>query len=340
MLIELLNTENEELWDHYACKHPEATIFHLIACRDIISDQYGFQPFYFMAKQGDSVQGILPLFLVKGLVSGKRLISIPFSVYGGVCADSIQIEKKLIGKAVEEADRLNVNYLECRHLIKKENPLQTKITYTTFFLDLSRDIDVIFKGFRKSLRRQINKSMDHNFKIDFSSKDIQSFYQFYSKCLKRFGTPVQSFGWFHALFTRFPDSHFIAQVKLENKVIAAFLMRKYKGVVSEIVGNDLPEYRYLNPNLYLQWKLIEYSWKNHYRTYDFGRSIKTSGTYHFKLGWGAVPHKMYYQYYVRRGRIPDLSQSNSKRILFSKFWRYLPLGMANTLGPVIRNRYP
>ena len=340
MSVELLKTSDESQWDEYVKKHPESSLFYLIECRNIISDLFGYKPIYLIAREGGRIAGILPLFLIDGFLNSRRLISIPFSVYGGVCADSNQIEQKLINRAVEESDIRNVKYLECRHLKKKINRLTTRITYTTFLLNLNQDIELIFRGFRKSLRRQIKKSMDHGLVVNFSSRDISSLYKFYSKYQRRFGTPVQHYKWYSALFNHFPENHFIAEVKLENKVIAAFLMRQFNGTVSEIIGNDLPEYRTLNPNLFLEWNLIQYACENNYHTYDFGRSIKTSGTYHFKLGWGAKPCEMHYQYYMRTSSIPDFSQTNPRRKIFARFWRHLPLEVTNRIGPFIRKRYP
>lgn len=64
---------------------------------------YKHKPFYLLAKENGERKGVLPLFLMRSMIFGKKLVSVLFAPYGGVCADNRRIEKA----PVEEAKRIN-----------------------------------------------------------------------------------------------------------------------------------------------------------------------------------------------------------------------------------------
>lgn len=72
-----------------------------------------------------------------------------------------------------------------------------------------------------------------------------------------------------------------------------------------------------------------------YDTFDFGRSSKNDGTYRFKAQWGAQEEPLYWYRFPLKGNGSETGQGR----LFQKasqWWKYLPLPVANALGPGIR----
>ena len=57
---------------------------------------YKHKPIYLVAKENGELKGVLPMFLMRSVIFGKKLVSVPFAPYGGVCADSETVEKALI----------------------------------------------------------------------------------------------------------------------------------------------------------------------------------------------------------------------------------------------------
>ena len=47
---------------------------------------YNHKPLYLIAKENGVIKGVLPLFLMRSVIFGKKLVSVPFAPYGGVCA--------------------------------------------------------------------------------------------------------------------------------------------------------------------------------------------------------------------------------------------------------------
>jgi FemAB-related protein (PEP-CTERM system-associated) len=328
-------------WDDFVYNHPRATFFHLTGWRELVEKVWHYTPVYLLARQGRDIQGILPLFLVRSWPGGKRLISVPFAVAGGVCANDKETENLLVNEAIRITQQNNLGYLELRQIEATAMDLPFHTKYTTCYLDLTQGMEAIMKDLRKSLRRCVKKALDSEFEIDFECRDIRELFQVYARAQRRFGTPVQGWKWIQALYQRFPENHAIVRVKAGTETAALALIRRFKDTVYGVIGSERPEYRSMNPFHFLNWRVMEDALQKGYKRFDFGRSLKDSGPYFHKLGWGVTPVAMHYTYYLRNNRpMPDHSQSSPRRKRFARVWRCLPLSVANTLGPVIRKRFP
>ena len=88
-------------------------------------------------------------------------------------------------------------------------------------------------------------------------------------------------------------------------------------------------------------KLMEYGVEHGYRYFDFGRSKKGTGSYHFKELHGFTPQPLYYQYYLNTAdKIPDISPKNPKMQLAIKAWQKMPVWMTKIVGPVVSRLTP
>jgi len=86
------------------------------------------------------MKGILPLFLMKSMLFGTKLVSVPFAPYCGVCADSEIIRRALIEEGKKITEEHCADYLELRQL--KDIGLATNNKYLTLVLELSRDSEM------------------------------------------------------------------------------------------------------------------------------------------------------------------------------------------------------
>jgi hypothetical protein len=87
-----LRTEEEKAWDSYIHKSKSSTFYHQIGWRNVVEKTYKHKPHYLIAKEEGELKGVLPLFMMKSMFFGRKLVSVPFAPYGGVCAN----EKKNI----------------------------------------------------------------------------------------------------------------------------------------------------------------------------------------------------------------------------------------------------
>ena len=101
MEITELRREDEKAWDAYILNSDSSTFYHQLRSVLIkrfqslmVEKTYKHNSIYLIAKEEE--------FLMKSMLFGKKLVSVPFASYGGVCADNKTIEKAL----VEEAKRI------------------------------------------------------------------------------------------------------------------------------------------------------------------------------------------------------------------------------------------
>ena len=110
-----------------------AAPFHLLAWKRAVESTFGHRAHYLMAVRGGGLEGVLPLFEVRGLLGGRGLVSVPYAVYGGICASSEPARAALLDAARELATRTGAQYVELRHRANQQvEGLPTKSLYVTF----------------------------------------------------------------------------------------------------------------------------------------------------------------------------------------------------------------
>jgi serine/alanine adding enzyme len=96
MKITELQKEDEKAWDSYIHKSNSSTFYHQIGWRNVVEKTYKHKPIYLIAKENGKIKGVLSLFLMKSMFFCKKLVSVLFAPYGGVCADNRTIENALV----------------------------------------------------------------------------------------------------------------------------------------------------------------------------------------------------------------------------------------------------
>ena len=139
---EMMVGNDEKAWDEYVLKSNYSSFYHQIGWKRVVEKTYGYKPIYLLVKEGDEIRGVLPMFLIKSRFFGKKLVSVPFGPYGGVCSDNILATEMLIKEAKRIVDRENLDYLELRNFVKcNNNGFITNESYVTFIVNLSPDFN-------------------------------------------------------------------------------------------------------------------------------------------------------------------------------------------------------
>ena len=209
--IKHLSEKNEKKWDEFVKKTEFATFCHQIKWKNIIENTYRLQNYYLFAENdiGDVV-GVLPLFMVKDLFFGRRMVSIPFVPYGGVCCETDAIGKGLIDEAITLGNKFNVDYCELRSLREQECTKNFKKAnnYVTSILSLGNTPDSTFQNVRRDKRRSILKSEKNGSRIKYFTEDkniFPDFFDIYSQNLRRLGTPQHGEEFFKNILKYLPS---------------------------------------------------------------------------------------------------------------------------------------
>jgi FemAB-related protein (PEP-CTERM system-associated) len=334
-----LKTSDEKVWDEYVLNHPHSTFYHQLGWKHVVEKSYGHKPYYLLAKEDGEVKGVFPLFLMKSLLFGKKLVSVPFAPYGGGVVENNSIEEIFVKYGAEITKEVDADYMELRNNMNSDSKLQVNANYMTLVLKLNEDPEIVWKGFNNKVRNAIRNSLKS--KLEISEGSIEDFYKLYSKNMRYLGTPTHSRKFFNNVISEFRGKADILTVQLMGEPVSASILLHFKDTIISGWAASAREYREFSPNNLLYWDAIKSACEKGYKYFDFGRSIKDSGTYRFKKPWGAEEKQLQYAYYLNRIKhIPDISQANLSRRRFAKLWKALPLPLTNILGTKLRGNLP
>jgi FemAB-related protein (PEP-CTERM system-associated) len=330
----------ESPWKAYLNEKESSTFAHQIEWKSVLEKSFKQKSVYLLANEEDKMLGILPLVYYSSFLFGKFLISLPWLDYGGVCSDSVEIQEKLIDKAIEFAREKGCRFLELRSVKAEDKRLTTKTSKVTFILKLDPNPEKVWKRIDSKARNQVRKAQKSGLEVTFGRVEyLDQFYSVFSVNMRDLGTPVWTKELFKNILTYFPDKSEIALVKLKDKVIGGGLILYFKDMLTVPSASSLGAYLSLCPNNLLYWEIIQRGCLKGFKKFDLGRSTWNSGTFSFKSQWVKEPTQLFWQYYLNKLKdLPELNPESSKFSLGIKLWKKLPLSWANFIGPkIVRN---
>jgi FemAB-related protein (PEP-CTERM system-associated) len=329
-------------WDEYVLRHPLGSMFHLSEWKRVVEKCFGFESRYLFAEEQGQICGVLPLFLVRNILQGRSLISTPYAVYGGPCADDPQVESLLRDGARQMAQYERVQYLELREQrpIADEGFL-TKELYVTFDLELPESAEKLQRILPRDTRYMIRKAQKNGLQAIVDNRAIDTFYEVYSRSFHNLGTPVFSKRLFQIILEEFGERCEITTIRREGKALASVLSFRFKDWILPYFGGSLIEGRQYAANNFMYWEVMKRALEMGIRYFDFGRSKLGSGSYAFKTQWNMRERPLPYQFaLVRRKSLPNFSPANPKFKLAISIWKSMPFELTKIIGPAVVHLFP
>ncbi len=337
-----LGADTHSRWDDFVFSHPQGTFFHQTAWMQVMEKTYGYRPYYFFAERDGQVTGIAPAFLVSNWLSGRCLISLPFAVYGGVCALDSESENALVGHLEELAKEQQIEYVELRNRDGGIRPgYHSNTRYATFTIPLESDPKELYSTFPKDIRYMIRKGEKAGLQVRKGTDQLDSFYRLMTINLRRLGTPAFPRALFENLAHEYGNQVDLTLVYHRGKPVAGGMSFFFRDWMQPYYIGSLEEAKGLAANDFLWWKLIECAAETGCCTFDFGRSKKDSGNFEFKKKWNPRIETLNYQVrLVHRREVPNFSPTNPKFELATNIWKKLPLGLTRVIGPRVVRWFP
>jgi FemAB-related protein, PEP-CTERM system-associated len=329
----------EQRIERSSSTHPAANLAWLPIFREAL----GHETFLIEAQVGGRTIGTLPLALVKSVLFGRFLVSLPYINSAGVSAASDEVARQLIDRAVALADEHDVRYLELRHERELEHPrlAQKNDTKVLMRLALPASAEQLLASFKSKLRSQIKSGEKHNFEVVFGGTELlDQFYNVFSRNMRDLGTPVYSPRLFKSILQHFESDAELCVARVAGKPVAVALLLHGSEVTEVPSASSLRAYNSTSANMVLYWHLLKRAVERGQKTFDFGRSTIDSNTFRFKKQWGAEPQPSVWQYYVRRGTIGQLRPDNARFGLAIRVWQRLPVWLTRLIGPSIVRGIP
>jgi FemAB-related protein (PEP-CTERM system-associated) len=336
--ISELKDGDEQEWDAYVCSATDTGFLHLAGWKRVLAKTYDHELSYLMVKEGDKIQGILPLFTTRNRFFGTHISSTP----GGISAKNEQAGHMLLEAAINIAEDVDADDLLLTGGTRIwDGDFVTIQRHCTQRLSLPSEPDQLWKSISRHKRKNVNKAERNGLSVTMGGEEhIDYFYEVFSLSLRSLGTPVFDINLIHNIMAEFPEQTRILVAKKGKQPIGALLLFFVKEVVYAQWAASSREALQYRPNDYLYWEMLRWACKQGFRHCDMGRSQWNTGNYKFKALWGAETYPLYYQYYLRRGaNIPDFNIKVERSPLYrlvNRTWQILPVPVTQMVGPYLR----
>ena len=341
MNLEITRDFQHDKWDDFVHKSPACGFYHLYGWRRVMENTYGHETFYIMARDGEAIRGILPLFEVRWPGGKKHIYSMP----GGLVADGERVFDCLFAEAGRIAKGRKARSLVIRDGLQRwpaANEIENKKAYYTCYLPLERDTDKMWKRFNDKARNQVRKARRSGLSVSSHEEGVEIFYRLYARHMRDLGTPAIPLRFFKNMHETFCRDMKILFVKHNNRIIGGMLLCLLKDLASDPFAVSLKEYRALCPNNILYWEAISFACRQGKKYFDMGRSQPASGTFHFKKQWNPEIRRLYNygKTLISEKKSSPFADSARDNAWFTKIWKILPVGIATGTGRFIRRYVP
>src|SRR5690606_1573034 len=122
-----------------------------------------------------------------------------------------------------------------------------------------------------------------------------------------------------------------------SEPVSAVLSLYHRDEVLPMHAGDAPRARELAANDFKYWELMRRAaTERGCRGFDYGRSKRGTGPFHFKRNWGFGPTPLCYEYrLLGRETIPQNNPLNPRYRLRIATWRRLPRWFVRAIGPYL-----
>lgn len=110
-----IDPSRDQRWEAFLAGRPDATVYHHPLWLQLLHEAFNYQPAHLMCEDTrGQVRGILPLFGLRGILTGRRFSSLPRTPVGGPLAVDRKATAALLATAVERAQAERNGHLQLK----------------------------------------------------------------------------------------------------------------------------------------------------------------------------------------------------------------------------------
>lgn len=323
--------------------NPSATIFHHPRWLELLRSQYGYRLHACCVGNGDGIEAGIPIARIKSRLTGRRLVSLPFS---DACAPVLARGADLsaatdLGAALSEEHREAGLDLTIHGSVPGAVGAFVQHRFFCHLLPLAEDPAEVERNYSKSqVKRGIKKARREGLRAErrTDAEALNAFYSLHLKTRRKLGVPTQPKR-FIARFEELFDAGlgFVQLVFDEDRPIAAAVCLTFNGTVTYKYGASDERALGKRPNNLLFSELVRWACESGFHTLDFGRTdIGNEGLRAFKRSWGADEVALSYTYFTDRE--PSTEPQLRDRVMAATIKRS-PAGVSRLVGETLYRHF-
>jgi lipid II:glycine glycyltransferase (peptidoglycan interpeptide bridge formation enzyme) len=282
-------------WRQFVENHPQSSVFHTAEWLEALRRTYGYEPVAFTTcPPGEELRNAAVFCRVESWLTGRRLVSLPFSDHCDFLADD-EAEVSAIELALaSQLQRENLRYVETRPLHSLDSRMFgtcSTYSYCWHHIDLEPSLDELFHSCHKDCtQRKIRRAEREELRYEEGQTEslLNSFYELVLLTRRRHTLISQPKRWFRSLIDSFGKSLKIRVAFKGKQGIAAILTLRHKDTLIYKYGCSDAQFHRLGGMHMLFWRSIQEAKRDGLCMFDLGRSeCENTGLIKFKDRWGA-----------------------------------------------------
>jgi hypothetical protein len=339
-----IDPTSDARWADLVQKHPKASVFHTVGWLKALRRTYGYRPVVFTTSSptGELRNGFV-FCHVHSWLTGRRLVSLPFSDHCEPLSDSAGDVNFLVRYLQATLDRRTWKYLEIRpiewnfHETGDGLGLVPTATYYLHTLDLRPDLNEVFRRLdRDCVQRRIERAQRACLveRCGRSEALLKEFYPLFVATRSRHHVPPIPYTWFRNLIHYQGKALEIRLAYKDETPVAGILTLQFRDAVYYKYGCSDAQFNKFGAIPWLLWKAIAAAKSNGAIEFDMGRTEEgDAGLLAFKNHWVPQPKRLVYW------KFPDTSSLISadgwKLRVAKRVFSYMPNRLLTITGNLI-----
>ena len=285
-LMKIITIEEIEKsdWSKFVFNHPKGNVFQTPEMYEVYAKTKKYEPIFLAIIHNNNIQALLLAHIIKEFNRDFGSISSRSIIQSGPIFNENKVGLEALKLLLTEYDRIvkkRALYTEIRNMfdVSEFNHIffESGFLYKemlNFLIDLTKGRDLVWKDIHKTMRKNIKRAERKEIQIEeiTNKGQISKFYTSLLEVYESARIPLADISFFKQIFKI-----------LVPKKFARFHLAKYNGeyiggrlsyffnkiIFAAYVGTSF-NYRKLNVNALLNWRVIEWGLENKFETFDFG----------------------------------------------------------------------
>jgi hypothetical protein len=339
-----LDPTQDQRWSEFVERHPKASIFHSVGWLKALRRTYGYEPVAFTTSPPTgALKNGLVFCRVKSWLTGRRLVSLPFSDHCEPLCESSEELNFLVRYLLAASEHEDWRYLEVRPINGNFAPTDDKIGFmptTKYFLhtlSLRSDLDELFGELDKDcVQRRIQRAERAGLveRCGRSSDLREEFYTLFVATRGRHRLPPIPHAWFRNLIQCQGKALEIRLAYKDKIPVSAILTLRFRDVVYYKYGCSDARFNNLGATPWLLWRAIAAAKSDGASEFDMGRTEEdNTGLLAFKNHWVPQPKRLVYLRFPEA--LPLDSAGNWKLRMAKRGFSLMPKQVLRIIGRLI-----